>query len=79
MSSSTDPLQRPTGHSDSLLRAAVIHDVNGACQTTAYAEEGGCLASLFPYVWRTRRFKGPLGRGIGRRDANFDLQRQFCS
>ena len=49
----------------------------GACQTTAYAEEGGCLAYLFPYVWRTTRLTISLGGNRGRKDANIDLQRQF--
>jgi hypothetical protein len=33
--------------------------VSGACQTTAYEQQGRCLASLLPYVWRSRRFEDP--------------------
>lgn len=39
-----------------------IHALNDACQTTAYVRQGGCLAYLIHYVWRTTRFEGPLGR-----------------
>jgi len=33
--------------------------VSGACKTTAYEQQGGCLASLLWYVWRSRPFEDP--------------------